>query len=454
MSAVLTEGLSLVPGVFSGTSEDGELRVLLGLRSHSLGEADPWKHDLLRSLARGRLQTAHPPAGEVADLLEGLRSGGWLSRVVARGERPLYTVRPLLPPRPDPGVAPRGLVLSRFAVVHREADELVIESPLAWAQVHLHDPALLEVLGWLADPGRLAVPGTELGLLYHDLYWARLAVPAEGPEERELRLRQWSPHELWFHRRTRISDRADLSSGYGRTLWAEGRFEQPPTRPEPYPGPAVQLFRPDLDELRRADPPLAAVMEDRRSDRVHDDSRPITVGQLGELLYRSARVRTVTDAQGRAHLSRPYPAGGSVFELEIYPVVRLVDGLDPGIYHYDSHEHRLVLVRGPGPEMGKLLATARRGTFERRTPQVLLVVTARFGRLMWTYEQMPYSLILKHVGVLYQTLYLAASAMGLAACGLGGGDADAINQASGRDYTVESAVGEFLVGSRPEGGHA
>ena len=69
----------------------------------------------------------------------------------------------------------------------------------------------------------------------------------------------------------------------------------------------------------------------------------------------------------------------------------------------------------------------------------------------WKYEGVAYALILKHVGVLYQTFYLVATAMGLAPCGLGGGDSDLFARAAGLDYASETSVGEFIVGSRPEG---
>jgi SagB-type dehydrogenase family enzyme len=81
---------------------------------------------------------------------------------------------------------------------------------------------------------------------------------------------------------------------------------------------------------------------------------------------------------------------------------------------------------------------------------VALLVTARFGRVMWKYSTMGYALVLKHVGVLYQVMYSVATAMGLAATGLGGGDSDAFAVASGVPWEVESTVGEFLLGSRGE----
>jgi SagB-type dehydrogenase family enzyme len=84
-------------------------------------------------------------------------------------------------------------------------------------------------------------------------------------------------------------------------------------------------------------------------------------------------------------------------------------------------------------------------------PQVLLVISARFGRVMWKYESVAYALILKDVGVLYQTLYLVAGAMGLAGCALGGGNSDRFAEASGLDYYAEASVGEFLIGSKLPG---
>jgi SagB-type dehydrogenase family enzyme len=119
------------------------------------------------------------------------------------------------------------------------------------------------------------------------------------------------------------------------------------------------------------------------------------------------------------------------------------------MYHYDAHAHGLRLVRPPGPEVARLLQNAAGASAMTRLPQVLVVVAARFGRLMWSYEELPYALVLKDVGVLYQTLYLVATSMGLAACGLGGGDALAFTEATGLGFTVESSVGEFVLGSAP-----
>jgi SagB-type dehydrogenase family enzyme len=67
---------------------------------------------------------------------------------------------------------------------------------------------------------------------------------------------------------------------------------------------------------------------------------------------------------------------------------------------------------------------------------------------MWKYEGMAYATILKDVGVLYQTMYLVATAMGLAPCALGCGNADVFSQVAGLNPYEEGSVGEFLLGTR------
>src|SRR5262249_42119289 len=107
-------------------------------------------------------------------------------------------------------------------------------------------------------------------------------------------------------------------------------------------------------------------------------------------------------------------------------------------------------VSGLTPAAEALLASAGGATgVPAGELQVLLVLAARFARLGWKYSAIAYSLTLQNVGVLYQTMYLTATAMGLAPGGIGAGDADLFAQAVGGDYYAETSVGEFLLGSAP-----
>ena len=108
---------------------------------------------------------------------------------------------------------------------------------------------------------------------------------------------------------------------------------------------------------------------------------------------------------------------------------------------------------GGPPQVERLLQEAARPWGSQATePQVLLVLAARLPRVAWKYTGLAYALVLKHVGVVFQTMYLAATAMGLAPCAVGLGDSDLFAQAADADYYAETSVGEFLLGSAPASG--
>ena len=145
---------------------------------------------------------------------------------------------------------------------------------------------------------------------------------------------------------------------------------------------------------------------------------------------------------------RPYPGGGAVHELEIYPIIGNCVNLPAGLYHYDPLEHQLSKISDKNKYIDALLYLAWLTSDRRSQPQVYFVITARFQRVQWKYQSLAYALSLKHVGALFQTMYLVATAMDLAPCALGGGDSDLFAIASGLDYYTEASIGEFLLGSK------
>ncbi|HEV2720649.1 MAG TPA: hypothetical protein VG323_11570, partial [Thermoanaerobaculia bacterium] len=102
-----------------------------------------------------------------------------------------------------------ALRLSRFAYARRRGDELVVESPLAHAMLHLRDAELAPVLALLAARAATAddiaasvgMPRTTAaGTL------ALLAVGGfmAGGEDDNSTLRQWDFHDFLFHSRCRL----------------------------------------------------------------------------------------------------------------------------------------------------------------------------------------------------------------------------------------------------------
>jgi oxazoline/thiazoline dehydrogenase len=330
-------------------------------------------------------------------------------------------------------------VLSRFTFAHAGSDGWTLESPLCHCRVVFADwrgPALLQRI---AKPFRLAdlrfppisdeAAESAAALLLN-------AGMLEGDPEY---LRVWEFHDLLFHSRSRLG-RHD--NDYGRIFRfpeLRGNAVKPAMSRE-----HIALPKPDIADLTIRDIPFTKAIENRRSNRFHGE-HPLTLRELGEFLFRTARIRETVPAKEGELTRRPYPGAGAAYELEIYPVIDKCQDVPAGIYHYCPSSHRLEHLLVDRESLARLLQSAGR-ILNADRPQILLVVTARFPRLMWRYASIGYSLILKNVGGLFQTMYLVASAMGIAACALGGGDSDLFADATGLEYLEESSVGEFAIG--------
>jgi SagB-type dehydrogenase family enzyme len=321
--------------------------------------------------------------------------------------------------------------LSRFALLRRDGERMVVETSLSAAQVIIEDERALALIAPRGANDLSSGEATALVTLF------RACRMLDEGDENEGALAYWNFHDLLFHARTRLGRHI---GGWGGTFPFRGRTEPPPVAKPAMSDDVVALETPDLGD------DFTSILDGRHSSRDFGDP-PLTRQQLGEFLYRSARIRNTYDAGTGQQLSRrPYPGGGAVYELEIYVTVRACAGLPPGLYHYCPLNHRLARLADV-PE--RLLRQATQSP--HAAPQVLLTIAARFARIFWKYESIGYAVILKDAGALFQTMYLVAEAMGLGACAIGGGDSDLFADAAGLDYYAETSVGEFILGSRAEG---
>ncbi|MCX4247007.1 SagB/ThcOx family dehydrogenase [Paraliomyxa miuraensis] len=399
---------------------------------------------------------------EMIALLGRLARGNVLCRTLEWQGSALLTVRASDASRGRWAVAPEPaavLQLSRFVRIHREGTGLWLESPLTSARVHVHDRRVAASLHDLASPSSLTalaaheglpgpVLGAVVGMLLVGGFLVRIPSKGLASEDAEPGLGMWDPVELLAHHRAR-QPRSGVP--IGKHLPFAGRFEPPPVLAPPCGRERIALASPDLDDRRHHDPPLAAVMEQRRSRREHATA-PIDVDALAELLFRTLRARAITpgtpdERQGRS--DRPYPSAGASHPLEAYLAVGRCEGLDRGFYHYHPQQHALYRVETHGEPVQALLRDAMTASGAADPPQVLLVLGARFGRTAWAYGHLAHRLILQEVGVVLQSVYLVATAMGLAACALGTGDSSRFAAITGLDPRVEASVGEIMLGSAP-----
>lgn len=463
-------------GVYLSQS-DGELTVAgPGSRLTLRGVASPLIETMARLTPPGedenRLADRLSSAGEAPLLtrwfyyLEQFNRRGFLRRSLLAGDRPLAELIPLGAAAVSTRCAfnPRAsYVLSRFAWLRRFGKEMTLECATTHYRIALHEPWAMAVVGALASPMTISalaerfgdLPAEAVEALVRLLADSGMAAAAGAEAESHPALEAWEFHDLMFHARSR---RGRSAAAFGGTY-----------RLAPQPPPAAidelaadewhELYRPDLNRLRSGDPPLADVQERRRSIREYA-ARPITARQLGEFLFRVARITDLRESEvptpaGNVLMEfapRPYPSGGALYELEFYVAARNCEGLAPGLYRYLARSHRLARRRGPTADVERLIAEAGASAgIAADKLQTLVVLAARFPRIAWKYESIAYALTLKHAGVVYQTMYLAATAMGLAPCAIGCGDADLFARAAGVDYYEETSVGEFLLGSARRG---
>ena len=150
------------------------------------------------------------------------------------------------------------------------------------------------------------------------------------------------------------------------------------------------------------------------------------------------------------YTGRPYPSGGSSYELELYLAVDKCEGLPRGFYHYDAGDHALVPIEVRAAELDAVLNGAEFAMGAAAAPQVLITIAARFSRTSWKYSSIAYSLILKDVGVLLQTFYLMATDMGLGGCAVGTVNIELFAKMTGIELHAEGAVGQFALGRGAE----
>lgn len=379
-------------------------------------------------------------------LLETLGRSGFLCHSVGD----LVTVVPM---RPDfvfrPGPVSGAFRLSRFAYMRRLEEDLVLESPRSVARAVL-GPRMAALL---AGPVDVASVAEDEARAVAFLVAAGLLDPVEEgrlAEDADPVLRMWDFHDLLFHARSR-QGRHDYPCGALQPF--VGELEPLPAVKPPMSQDVVELPRADIPGLRAGDVPFTEVLEARKSVRARGDE-PLTVQQLGEFLYRCARVRTTWPASPEQGIlyeaaARPYPSGGGSWDLEIYVTVNACRGLESGLYHYDPLGHRLERLSGRTPHVERALDAASRACLGQVVPDVLLSLTSRFGRLGWRYRAWAYSATLRNAGVLLQTMYLVATAMGLSPCAVASGDAQEFAEATGVDYFAESTVSEFMLSGPP-----
>ena len=139
---------------------------------------------------------------------------------------------------------------------------------------------------------------------------------------------------------------------------------------------------------------------------------------LSELLHYSAAISAAkrVPSTGYRYSLRVNPSSGNLHPTEFHFATRGLAGWEDGLYHYRPSSH-MVELRARGDYVERVLSST--GTREFRNAQIVFVLTTIAWREAWKYRSRAYRYCLHDMGHAWQSLGLAARAMGAEAFALG-----------------------------------
>ena len=219
-----------------------------------------------------------------------------------------------------------------------------------------------------------------------------------------------------------------------------------PPRRKPVAADAVVIDLPRPDTMAIDDIALSSALKNRRSRR-HYAAEPLSVGELGFLLWSAQGVTssTTVDGEREARPLRTAPSAGGRYPLETYVVALRVDSVPPGIYRYLPNSHQLLTVRADPELKARLLKACYNQPFIGEAAAVL-VWSAIPERTEWKYGYISHRMIAMEAGHACQNLYLACEAVGAGACALLSYDQAKVDALIGIDGANEFALYMATVG--------
>lgn len=187
---------------------------------------------------------------------------------------------------------------------------------------------------------------------------------------------------------------------------------------------------------------LLHVIRDRKSSRIYTQEN-MTIEQLSFLLWATQGVKSI---RGKSYATlRTVPCGGARHEFETYLIVRDIEGLEAGAYHYLPVEHALEFLHSID-DMDSVITNTLCGQSWAAKANVVFYWSIVPYRAEWRYGIYAHRVALIDAGHVGQNLYIGCTGLGLGCCAIAAFD-DAL---SNKVFELDGKE-EYIIYTTPVG---
>ncbi|MGC8976785.1 MAG: SagB/ThcOx family dehydrogenase [Candidatus Ratteibacteria bacterium] len=162
-------------------------------------------------------------------------------------------------------------------------------------------------------------------------------------------------------------------------------------------------------------------LKSRRSVRSYRQL-PLTLKELSQILW-------ATDGKTAEWGGRTAPSAGATYPLEIYVVVGNVEGLKPGLYHYEIDSHSLTMVKEG--DLRVELSKAALNQLSIRIAPITIIISGIFERTTKRYGKRGERYVYMEVGHCGQNIHLQAESLGFGTVMIGAFEDDKVKNVLG-----------------------
>ncbi|MBN1232244.1 MAG: SagB/ThcOx family dehydrogenase [Candidatus Coatesbacteria bacterium] len=144
-------------------------------------------------------------------------------------------------------------------------------------------------------------------------------------------------------------------------------------------------------------------LQERRSIRRFKDT-PLSLGIVSQMMWAAYGT---TNERG----FKTTPSAGAIYPLEFYVAISKVEGIEAGLYKYNSLHHKLKLIKSG--DLRKDLSEASLGQSCIKNASFIIIFTAVFGSIKLRYGNRGIQYTHNEVGHAGQNIYLQAVSLNI-----------------------------------------